>query len=453
MKQQWRILLVTMAAALSLLGVTVWAADSTDATQPPAAQAETQEEQAAPDGSETGESQAAQEETTEETAQEPMEEWGQAEEEYIPDPVGSITFENLERRLREHNLALLTLEENIQAIEVIDYDVMYDTLRQNMNSIASAQWTMIMYGMGETPEAKALQQSYDALRETFDAIKNGELQEDNEDVLWQLRSAQNQIVMAGESLYIAIVEMEQNQQALERSLAALDRSLEELELRYELGQVSSQTLKQTQATRTSLLSSKQTLESNIKNYKMQLELMSGGELNGTIQLGELPQVTDQQLTEMNLEEDLAAAKAASYDLYVAQQEREEAQDNARGQAGLYGYREDRYEVQSANHQWQAAQYNYDATIQNFEIAFRTLYVQTKDFKQVLDAAKTALAVAQDNYAVAQLKYEQGNLSQNDLLEAEDKVKEAQEAVDGAENDLFSSYHTYRWAVEYGILNG
>ena len=26
------------------------------------------------------------------------------------------------------------------------------------------------------------------------------------------------------------------------------------------------------------------------------------------------------------------------------------------------------------------------------------------------------------------------------------------SVSGAENDLFSSYNTYRWAVDYGILN-
>ena len=211
-------------------------------------------------------------------------------------------------------------------------------------------------------------------------------------------------------------------------------------------------MKQTQATRSSLESSKQTLESNLKNYKMQLELMSGGELNGTIQLGELPKVTDEQLMEMNLEEDLADAKQASYNLYVAKQQRDEAQDNAKGQAGLYGYREERYEVQSANHQWQAAQYNYDATIQNFEISFRTLYYQVKDFKQVLDAAKTALAVEENNYAVAQLKYEQGNLSKNDLLEAQDAVDEARETVEGAENDLFSAYNTYCWAADYGILN-
>ena len=71
---------------------------------------------------------------------------------------------------------------------------------------------------------------------------------------------------------------------------------------------------------------------------------------------------------------------------------------------------------------------------------------------LLDAAQTALAVEQDNYAVSQLKYEQGNLSENDLLEAQDKVSEAQETVDGAANDLFSAYNNYRWAVEYGILN-
>ena len=451
MKRQLTALLLVMAAAVSLLGVSALAADSSQQVSP-AAQTGTdgeretvQLEEPAPEEKNGGEETSA--------ALPSKEEEEEAEqEEYIPDPVGFISFENLDRRLLEHNLTVLTLEENIQAIEVIDYDVMYETLRQNLNNIAVAQWTMILYGMGETPEAKALEQSYDALRETFDAIKEGELQEDNEDALWQLRSAQNQMLMAGESLYIAIMEMEQNRQTLERSLAALDRSLEELELRYELGQISSQTLKQPQASRTSLLSSKQTLDSNIQNYKMQLELMTGGELSGTIELGELPKVSNEQLAEMDLEKDLAAAKEASYNLYVAEQELDEAQDAARGQAGLYGYREERYEVQVANHQWQAAQYNYDATVQNFEISFRTLYIQVQDFKQVLDAAKTALAVEQDNYAVAQLKYEQGNLSKNDLLEAEDKVKEAQETVDGAENDLFSAYNTYRWAADYGILN-
>ena len=51
-----------------------------------------------------------------------------------------------------------------------------------------------------------------------------------------------------------------------------------------------------------------------------------------------------------------------------------------------------------------------------------------------------------------MKQSQGKLSQNGLLEAEDKVKEAKEKVAGAENDLFSAWNTYRWAVDYGIMN-
>ena len=71
---------------------------------------------------------------------------------------------------------------------------------------------------------------------------------------------------------------------------------------------------------------------------------------------------------------------------------------------------------------------------------------------MLSAARTALAVEEDSLAAARLKYQQGTISQNALLEAEDKVKTAQEKVDSAGIDLFSSYNTYRWAVDHGILN-
>ena len=39
--------------------------------------------------------------------------------------------------------------------------------------------------------------------------------------------------------------------------------------------------------------------------------------------------------------------------------------------------------------------------------------------------------------------------QPDLAEM---MKEAREKAAGAENDLFSAYNAYRWAVDYGILN-
>ena len=431
MKTRLLALLLAGAVTASLLGVSALAAEEDEPEKTGAAQ--TQEE--SEDGQEAGETQPE-------------------EEPYIPDPVGTLTFENLERRMRENNLTLLALEENVQAIRVIDYDEMYEDIRQALNEIASAQWTMITsvpMGMGSMM-ASSLDAQYDALREQFEAIKDGELQKDNEDAIWQLQTLQDQMVLAGETTYLGVVELENSLETVDRNLETLDRTLQELELRYELGQISSQTLEQTRASRTALLSTRQTLVSNLSNYKLQLELMAGGELNGQIQLGALPQVTDGQLAAMDLEADLAAAKEASYDLYEAQLTLDDAKETYDDAGGDGYHNKDNYEWQAANHQWNAARYTHDATVQNFETAFRTLYLQVKDCKQVLDAAGTALAVKQSDYAVTQLKYEQGSVSYNALLEAQDSVDEAQDAVDTAANDLFSAYHTYRWAVDRGILN-
>ena len=431
MKTRLLALLLAGAVTASLLGVSALAAEEDEPEKTGAAQ--TQEE--SEDGQEAGETQPE-------------------EEPYIPDPVGTLTFENLERRMRENNLTLLALEENIQAIRVIDYDEMYEDIRQALNEIASAQWTMITsvpMGMGSMM-ASSLDAQYDALREQFEAIKDGELQKDNEDAIWQLQTLQDQMVLAGETTYLGVVELENSLKTVDRNLETLDRTLQELELRYELGQISSQTLEQTRASRAALLSTRQTLVSNLSNYKLQLELMAGGELNGQVQLGALPQVTDGQLAAMDLEADLAAAKEASYDLYEAQLTLDDAKETYDDAGGDGYHNKDNYEWQAANHQWNAARYTHDAAVQNFETAFRTLYLQVKDCKQVLDAAGTALAVEQSNYAVTQLKYEQGSVSYNALLEAQDSVDEAQDAVDTAANDLFSAYHTYRWAVDRGILN-
>ena len=40
----------------------------------------------------------------------------------------------------------------------------------------------------------------------------------------------------------------------------------------------------------------------------------------------------------------------------------------------------------------------------------------------------------------------------DRLDAEDELRTAEEKVKTSANDLFSSYNTYCWAVQHGILN-
>ena len=367
-----------------------------------------------------------------------------------PDAVGTVSFANVSRRLRENNLSVLSLEENINAIKAIDYDKMTDDIRKSLNGIADAQWFLTI--SGNSFAAKSMSSSYDSLKDTFDDIRDGKLQEDNEAVIRQLENAQDQVAMAGESLYIALTEMELNGQTLSRSITALDRTIKELNLRYDLGQISALTLEQTKAGRTSALSGQETLTMNICTYKTQLEQMIGAELTGKIKLQGLPQVTGQQLAAMDLDKDLAAAKEASYTLFAAQRTLDDARDDFKDTAEANMYSTGKYQYVAAQHQWQAAQYTYNAAVQSFETSFRTLYLQVKDYQQVLQASKTALATEKDNFAAAQKKHDLGNLSDNALADAKDKVSEAQDKVDGAAIDLFSAYNNYRWAVDHGILN-
>lgn len=425
MKRQTLSLALAAALALSLLGGAALAAEApeTEAPQPPA-------------------------------------------EEYIPDPVGSITFGNLSRRMHEGNLQVRSIQENIDILEELDYDDLKDDLRVQLNEIASAQWGLVMSseqmiqsGMMSDYEYHSaydqMDKAYNAVREQYDAIKEGDMQENNADTVRQLKNLQNQIVMAGETTYIALAAMELQQDGLERQLAALDRQITELDLRYELGHISSLTLKQARSGRASLNSGLATLGMNLDVYKGQLELLIGAEITGNISLGGLPAVSQEELDAMDLEKDLETAKANSWALYEAAETHKEAREKYNGYGGDYGQSYaadgDRAYTQ-ARHTYYSAKYNYDNTVQNFELGLRGLYLKVKDCRQILSAARTALAVEQDNYAVAQLKQSQGTLSRNALLEAGDKLKEAREKAAGAENDLFSAYNAYRWAVDYGILN-
>ena len=269
-----------------------------------------------------------------------------------PDPEGTVTWANLDSRIREGSLSALILAENIGGIEGIDYDLMYDDLRRQINDIADLQWMMVL--MGNSMGADALDQTYDALRETFDAIKDGELQADNADVVWQLNSTVDQMVAAGETLYITLVGLEQQAADGQRGLAALDRSLEELRLRQQLGQVSRQTVDEVEAQRTQVVSQLNTLDTTITTYKSQLQTLIGEEPTGEITLGALPAKGEDGWTAPDYEADLAAAKAASWTLRSAQKALDDAKEDWNDAQSDYRGPRKQYLLQAAEHTWEAA---------------------------------------------------------------------------------------------------
>ena len=402
-----------------------------------------------------------------------------------PDAAGTLSFENLGARMKEKSYALLALEESIALVESTDYEKVEQELRDGLNEIADAQWGMTALGsagtaalssslMAGTPDAsdyalagavdavggavgrlasQSLQTQYDALRERFDDVRDGKLQRDNEGVVRQLKSMENNTVQMMQNVYITLLGLEEQSAALARQDAALDRTLAELELRYQLGQISTMTLEQAKAGKIQLESGKATLDMNITALRRQLNAMVGEELTAPLTLGALPAVTAEQLSAMDVEKDLEKAKAASYDLYAAKKTLDDADEEYDDSGAKSYYNERDYKKVQARHKWQSAQYTYNAKVQSYELSFRSLCDKVKDCAQILSAAKVSLECERSDLAAAQLRYEQGTISENALHTAEDELYTAQDTVSGAERDLFTAYNNYRWAVDYGLLAG
>ena len=392
-----------------------------------------------------------------------------------PDAAGTLSFENLGARMKEKSYALLALEESIALVESTDYEKVEQELRDGLNEIADAQWKMTALGsagamahdassatqaaIGAVGAAvgslanQSLQTQYDALREQFDAVRDGELQKDNAGVVHQLKNMEDSTIQMAQSAYITLLGLEEQSAALARQDAALDRTLAELELRYQLGQISTMTLEQAKAGKIQLESGKATLDMNITALRRQLNAMVGEELTAPLTLGALPAVTAEQLSAMDVEKDLEKAKAASYDLYAAKKTLDDADEEYDDSGAKSYYNERDYKKVQARHKWQSAQYTYNAKVQKYELTFRSLCDKVKDCAQILSAAKVSLECERSDLAAAQLKYEQGTISENALHTAEDELYTAQDTVSGAERDLFTAYNNYRWAVDYGLLAG
>lgn len=365
-----------------------------------------------------------------------------------PDPVGQLPFANLENRMRENNLTILMLEESIASIDEIDFDKQIDDLRQQLNKIAASITALRL--MGDSEAADALQANYDSMKAQFDQLYEGDVQDDYDAAVRQLRNTEDQMIKTAETIYINILELQNTDAQLQRSLAAMNRTVQEMELRYDLGQISALQLQQTESGRTQLKSSLETVEMNLDNLIVQMEVMIGAEQTGALKLGEIPDVTDEQIAAMDLEKDLAAAKEVSYALFDAQKTLNDAKETY--EDAIDGKGINSYQRKSAEHTWKAAQYTYEAAVQSFELSFRTAFNAVADQQQILKASQMALALQQDTYASMELKYQQGSISKNALQDAKDDLDDAQTAVDTARHNLFTAYRTYRWAVDKGLLN-
>ena len=420
----------------------------------------------------------------------------------VPVASGSLSFDQIEGRVRAHNLNVRAAQEGVEQVKSMNWDKalseMDDAIEEmedlidsmsasstvDMQSAVSniaqaltaiqnaeeaeqavvtaqaaaaiagstaqisAQTTIATYSKAQ---AESLKATLESLEDQRDDLKK---QKDNypktiEDTERMVQSTIDQIVSGAESLYLTILTTELQYESLQDTLLSMNKTVEEMQLRYDLGQISAQTLLQVQNGYATLVNSLSGLENTMGTMRSSLQSLLGEVPDGTLSLTEVPSVSQAQLDAINDSSDLETAKEKSYTLYNAARSVEKAEDDmddARKDNG-----KNSYQYQMAEHAYQSAVYQQSAAIASFELSFQNLYRAIAPAQATLAVKEGDLAYQEQVCAAAELKYQQGNISANALQEAVNTRESARRDVEAARLDLFTAYHAYRQAVDKGLV--
>lgn len=411
---------------------------------------------------------------------------------------GTLAFSQIGERVKANNLTLKAAEESLKQAKAMDWDDAIDEMEDAIDNLdiqisqllngSSAQLEQAkkdldsslssvitskdnLSGLGSViqntitvstlttlsqygkMQAESLKSTKESLEDQLDDLKEQkqDYQKTLKDTERQIDYAADQTISGAESLYLTILSTQLQLDGLKNNtLASTQRSLKEIELRYQLGQVSKLTLTQVQNGYESLASSITSLENTVSTLYSSLQSLMGDVPTGKLRLLDTPSVTANELSYLNYASDLSKAKENSYSLYTADRAVEDAEDamnDARRDEG-----KNSYQYKMAEYAYQSSLYKKDAAVASFEASFLNLYKAIAPAQTALAAKQSALAYEQQMYAVAEKKYQLGNLSANALQDAKDTLDSAQRDVEAAQLDLFTAYHSYDQAVKLGLVS-
>lgn len=411
---------------------------------------------------------------------------------------GTLAFSQIGERVKANNLTLKAAEESLKQAKAMDCDDAIDEMEDAIDNLdiqisqllngSSAQLEQAkkdldsslssvitskddLSGLGSViqntitvstlttlsqygkMQAESLKSTKESLEDQLDDLKEQkqDYQKTLKDTERQIDYAADQTISGAESLYLTILSTQLQLDGLKNNtLASTQRSLKEIELRYQLGQVSKLTLTQVQNGYESLASSITSLENTVSTLYSSLQSLMGDVPTGKLRLLDTPSVTADELSYLNYASDLSKAKENSYTLYTADRAVEDAEDamnDARRDEG-----KNSYQYKMAEYAYQSSIYKKDAAVASFEASFLNLYKAIAPAQTALAAKQSALAYEQQMYAVAEKKYQLGNLSANALQDAKDTLDSAQRDVEAAQLDLFTAYHSYDQAVKLGLVS-
>ena len=172
------------------------------------------------------------------------------------------------------------------------------------------------------------------------------------------------------------------------------------------------------------------INSTIDNLSSSLCLMTGYSADATPVIGGLPQLTDEMISTLNLEEDTQKAVSNNYDVIS-----ERHSSSGKTTTGMKNKDDNVSEAE-----------------QNVIITIQAYYQGIIQSKTAYEAANTAFQKATLEKEKADRSYNLKMLSKIQYLQAQMAYLKAQGEKESAYNTFYQTYNTYQWAVDGIILD-
>ena len=350
---------------------------------------------------------------------------------------GTLHFESLRAALNKYNENILSLEGQIRDLgnTSASTGTLWDAvlgIQEMQQRVLKAIEVVSESGDPMAEPLKTALESQYAILQMQAATMDGQRQSivDSDDSIESAKNtmndAINQVVKGAETLYIAILTMQDGLDAMGRGLETLDRAVAITEKQQELGMASAYDVEKMHQQRSQLQSQLESLKFQITSSKLTLEGMCGMELNGSVELAPLPELTDAQLDAVNYDKALSTAMGRNVDVMNANI---------------------KYNSESNN----VNKHTLAAAKRSFAASFKTVCLTIPEDRRLVAAAQETVDFQQRTFDIAAKKYELGMLSHEEYLSAQNDLTSAQDDLRSAKRDLFSAYRAYENAVQYGLI--
>lgn len=235
----------------------------------------------------------------------------------------------------------------------------------------------------------------------------------------QGNKGKDQIVAGVQTLFISYNSIGRQLEELQASGTLLERQLEVMKIKVELGMDTQLNLDDTEYRLKTLHASIQALQNAHDNLKHQLNLAVGQEYDTEIEIGENPRVEAGELALIDVASDFLEAQNISYDLELNKNEYD---------------------------------YVFEDAYRQFENSFYELYKNVKTKQQALEAEEVNLKTAKTNYDILEVKNKLGMLSGILYEQGKMQYQTAQNKYADAQDALFIAYNNYQWAKRGLILS-